>query len=513
MLADPVNLLWFALPALVGGPAAGLLAVHLGNALVAALGAVALGRELLPAAARAPWLTALAAATSATLAGGFFTGMTEAQTWGWIGLALAAVHRAARTGALRDVVLAGLLAGLTAWCGVYTALYAGLAAPPLVVAGLLRREAGAPSPLRRLVGLLGAGLITGLAAAPVAWAVTTARGDSLPGSGSLTAEVLRDPSLPQNRMLGADLVGMVWPLPSAVGAELHAVYLGLGVVLLGLLGSLAWRRAAWPLALTVIWLGALGLGLFLQVGGEVVLTDDGRPLLTPAGWLSLALDDLGRAPRWYRAVAVVSVVLAPLAGAGGAWLLGRLPRATRPLGVLLLGGLVLADALWLAPLPWPRDTYPARPPDGYDQLVISGPIVEIPSVRFSTVVPGRPATASGGGVRRPEDPIRHPSLLWQTWHGHPLGGNPHQAERRRTSRETSKAVDKLLDAAITGKEGRVEQARRSLVELGFVYLVHHPQANPPEVGEALRGALGAPVVDTEGLLAWELGGLEGEAED
>ncbi len=505
VLADPVNLVFFALPALLGGAALGFHAVHLGNLIVAGLGAVALGRELLPGAARAPWLTMLVASTAAPLCAGLFTGMTEAQTWGWIGLALAAVHRSARTGRLRDILLAGLASGICAWCGVYTALYAAFAALPVIVAGLLRGEGrwGA-----RLGGLLGSGLVVGLMAAPVAWAVTTARGDDLPGSSSLTAEVLRDPSLPQNRMLGADLLGVFGPLPSPAGAELHAVYLGAVAWGLLLLALVVLRKRPWGLLVSIGVLVSLGLGLFLQAGGEVILTGDGRPLLTPAGWLSLWFEPLGRAPRWYRAVAVAGILMAPLAGAGGAWLLARLPRGARPVGMVALASLILVDALQVSPLTWPRDSFDADPPDGYELLDTPGPLIEVPSVRFSTVVPGRPATASGGGLRRPEDPIRHPSLLWQTSHEHPLGGNPHQAERRRTSRESSKAVDKLLDAAVTDREGKVQQAWRSLQKLGFVWLVHHPTAHPEEVQEGLREWLGEPAVDTEELLAWEIPPLE-----
>ena len=157
--------------------------------------------------------------------------------------------------------------------------------------------------------------------------MSTSRDESLPGATSLTDAVLQDPTLPQNRMLGADLVGIFWPQPSAVGADLHAVYLGLVAVLLAVLGLVLARRQAWSLLLAAVWMILLGLGLYLQVGGEIITTGDGRVLFTPAGWLSLALEDLGRAPRWYRAVSVASILLAPLAGVGGAWLLTRLPAA------------------------------------------------------------------------------------------------------------------------------------------------------------------------------------------
>jgi len=500
VLADPVNLVWFAVPALLGLPALGFHLVHLGNMLVAAAAGVALGRELMGDRPRLEWLTAICAATAAPLCAGLFTGMTEAQTWGWAGLALAAVHRAARVGGWKATLTAGALSGITAWCGVYTSLYAAIAVLPFVVSGLAR---GSGSLLPRAGAVGGIGAIASLLAAPVAWAVSTQRGDELPGSTSLTHAVLADPSLPQNRMLGGDLVGVFLPLDPPVGAELHAVYLGTATVLLGLV-ALAARRRPWALVAAIAGLISLGLGLYLQAGGEVITTTDGRALLTPAGWASLAFEPLGRAPRWYRAIAVASILWAPLAGAGGAWLLARLPSRAALVAVPLLAAVILLDNLWVAPLTWPRDSFSALAPAGYDQLDGDGPIVEVPSVRFSTVTPGRPATASGGGMRTPDLPIRHPTLLWQTRHGHPLGGNPHQAERRRTDRDTSRAVDKLMSASEDSKAGRARAALRTLDDLGIIWVVHHPQGHEPAVTAALRDTLGTPSVDTTELQAWKI---------
>jgi len=500
VLADPINLLWFTVPALLGLPALGFHLVHLGNMLVAAAAAVALGRELMGDRPRLEWLAATCAATAAPLCAGLFTGMTEAQTWGWAGLALAAVHRAARVGGWKATLTAGLLAGITAWCGVYTALYAAIAVLPFVISGLAR---GSGSLAPRAGAVVGTGAMAALLAAPVAWAVSTKRGDELPGSTSLTDAVLADPSLPQNRMLGGDLAGIFLPIDPPVGAELHAVYLGTATVLLGLL-ALATGRRPWALVASIAVLISLGLGLYLQAGGEVITTSDGRALLTPAAWASLAFEPLGRAPRWYRAIAVASVLWAPMAGAGAAWLLHRLPSRAALAAVPLLAAVVLADNLWVAPLTWPRDSFSALAPEGYDQLDGNGPIVEVPSVRFSTVTPGRPATASGGGMRTPDLPIRHPTLLWQTRHGHPLGGNPHQAERRRTDRDTSKAVDKLMSASEDGKMSRARAALRTLDDLGFTWVVHHPQSHEGSVTTALRDTLGPPGVDTSDLLAWQV---------
>lgn len=494
VLADPANLPAFAVGHLLAGPAFGFHLVHLVDLALAGLGAVALGQAFLPAEQRLPWFAALVATTLPAMAGGLFTGMTEAQTFGLVALALAALHRALQPEAgPRAILLAGLAAGATAWGGPYSALYFAFAALPVALA--------AP---RRAGRLLAAALLGGLLAAPILWAISTQRDPNLPGASSLTAAVMAQPSLPQNRMLGADLAQIFLPRHSEVQADLHAVYLGMVVWALALVG-LVRRRPPWTLLVALVALLSLGLGFFVQIGGWIPTTADGRVFLAPAGWLSLWIEGLGRAPRWYRAVAVGGLLLAPLAAAGARRLSERLPLRARTPVLLLLATLVLVDALGLSPLPWPRDSFPARPPAAYAELDGDGPIVEVPHVRFSTIVSaGKPVTASGGGVRLPDEPIRHPALLWQTFHGHALGGNPHQPGAPRAKDEVSLAVDALADAAKARDPAAAAAARATLAELGFTWVLHHPSTGPAALTKGLPLVLGPAPVSSEALQAWPL---------
>jgi hypothetical protein len=502
VLADPLNLPAFALGHGVAGPAFGFNLVQLCNLGVAAAGAVALGKVFLPPRLQAPGFTAVATLSLAPLAGELFTGMTEAQTLGWAALALAMMGQAMREGGAHRIVLAGILLGLCAWGGPYTAIYVALLGMPMALL-LLAGSTSAGQATRRAGRLGTMGAIATALAAPVLWAVQTGRGDNLPGSMPLTEAIWSDPSLPQNRMLGADLVGLVLPIDAPGGAELHTAYLGGFFAMLALTG---WARSrAHTLGIPAALATLLSLGFYLQLNGQIPLAG-GHAWVAPAGWLTELLPDLGRAPRWYRMAGLAGMLFAPLAAAGAQDIALRLARRagrTSRIQAAFLPGLalvVVADSLFVAPLSWPRDSFVATPPAAYAALTEPGALLELPSVRLTMQVAGRTMIQSGAGARTPTLPIRHPQLLHQTWHGRALGGNPHRAERRRSTREVTQLADALFHGARRGKLDAVHQARQRLAELGFAYLVHAPRSEGEL--EDLTEALGEPLVKSPRLVAW-----------
>ena len=496
VLADPINLLWFAPATWMAGPATGYNTVLVCNLLLAGAAAALLTRRLFPAAP--PWVAACSVIATPALAAGLFTGMTETMTTGWAGLAVAAfTHLGSGT---RKAAASGLLLGACAWAGPYTALYATVAVVPLVVFHLIRHP-------KRWADAVCALLVASMVAAPVLWAVLTQRPDDLPGSVSILNQVLENPHRPENQMLGADLLGLFWPINAAGGAELHAVYLGAAFTLLACCGWFGGRQSQseWqrPLMCSGGLLLVMALGYFLQFNGDPV-TIAGRTILLPAAWISMMIDAVGRAPRWYRAVGLSCILLAPFV-ANGVHLIAQriLPKYSSWVS-LAITAVVVSDTIWLAPLQWPRDAFPAEAPPGYEQLDTSGAILEVPSVRLTMQVKGRTVVQSGGGARMPNGPMRHAALLWQTSHERPLGGNPHHAERRRTDIKASLLADEIMTAAHKNKPERLPRIFAKLQKQGFSYVVHHPSDLRPNETQSLRTALGPPTIDTPEVLAWSL---------
>ena len=133
VLGDPVNLIWFAAGQLWGGVGLGFNLVHSANLAIAGMAAIWLARETLGEHEPNSALVLVAAMSLPALSGGLLTGMTEAQTVGWAGLSLAALHRAIRTGLGRDSVMAGVLFGITAWGGPYPLIHGAILAPLVMV--------------------------------------------------------------------------------------------------------------------------------------------------------------------------------------------------------------------------------------------------------------------------------------------------------------------------------------------------------------------------------------------
>ena len=457
VLVDPINLLWFVPGWLLGGPGLGWNAVQVGSLVIIGLAAAVWSRRLDPDDDTAPAIAAIAAITAAPVAGSLLTGMSEAMTMGWLVLALAALHRLGDDRRISAVLLAGVLIGLTAWAGPYTAIYTAFAAPPIVLAVLWKARKSA------LPRIAAAGGLALLIAAPIIKAVLVDRPKGLPGSDSGMPAVLADPGAAKNLMLGADPVGLIWPtLPIE---PIHAVFMG---TLLVLLAAIRVRRSL-PVVASAGVLMVLGLGFFLQRDGQLW---GSTPIALPATWLSLKIEALGRAIRWHRAIIPATILLSAPAALTITAISRRLPA--RPLVLALLTAGVVGEGLFRAPLTWPRLTFPVAAPQGYDALS-EGAILPLPLVRFS----------AGG-----PDQLRSPLLLWQTSHGHPLGGNPRQPGAAGRDRAVSAAADAILDGDPDGME--------AAASLGFTWVIAQHERD----ADRLTIKLGPPAHAADGVWAW-----------
>lgn len=488
VLADPLNLAWFVPFGLVS-PVLGMHAVAVCNLLMAGLAAVVAGRLLLPAVPKdgvslrvAPppsWAIACVAMAAPTLAGNLVTGMTEAATLWAAVLALALLRPALERGG-PTLVLAALAGGAAAWGGPYTAVYAALLAPILLVAVLPStiRRVGVRTAALRLIQVVVPAVLIG---APVVWAITTQRPHGLPGTSSMLRQILASPQIQQTRYLGADLVSVLLPWLDPKIKLFQAPYLGLSALLLALVGLV--HRRAWLVGAMLLWAIILGLGIYVQIGGFIPRVG-GRILLLPAGLLSLVIEPLGHAARWHRMLGLASILLAPLAVDGASVLVARLPlKARRPALVAVVAAMV-ADMLFLSPVPWPRPTQDASTPPIYAALDQPGAVIAIPK---------QPRPVAGV----PRSPSRQ--LLWQTDHGRPIAEKP---MFQKTEPRLHALRDAIRVGALRGDADKAQRARQGLGELGYAWIVHHDEPGNPVRADQLRAVLGLPDVEVGNGMAW-----------
>jgi len=378
VLVDPGNLVPFGVGGLLG-PAAGYNLVVLSGVIVAGLGGWMIARHV----DGVPWLGALAAMCCPPLLAATSEGTTEDFGVGWV-LVFTALLLRGSWWAIPALTLAWLT-------GPYNGLWASLIGAALGAWWLVRdrRKAGRAA----LVGLCAAAL-----GAPYFWAVLTQRGKGLPGTGhhphfGHLPAIQETEAFRGDLWHGADLLDAWFPAQLTGGeAEWsHTAYVGAVALVFGI-AAVRRRRELWPWLVASLAFSVVALGPWLFLGGEV-LRIDGDPLVAPTGLALKALPELTRFTRWYRAGAVAALLLVPLVST---W---RGPSA------LLVGGLLLADTLMLAPFPWPHTSAPMPDVRG---LEAEGPLMEVPPF-----VLGEP----------PAGAWRDQNVLAQTLHGRPIAGS------------------------------------------------------------------------------------------
>lgn len=467
VLIDPLAALVAGPALLLDGPALGYNLLVWTGLVLAGLTGLALARRL----GTPPVPTALLAATCPTLVANTADGMTEGF------LVALVVLQAVLLLDLRDrpgpgrLLAAGLAAGATAWAGPYNAVWAGILDLGILVWALGRHRAAVP-------WLAGALALGGAVMGPVAVTIFTARAESLPGGAARAGlpAVVENPAIFRGGVrTGADLSDPFLPglLTGGVADPSHTAYLGLGVLLLA--GWAAWRQPRLrPWLAGALGFALLSFGPWLYLGGRA-LRVGGAPLAGPAGLLMLALPPLARLSRWYRAGAVASLLLAPVAAAG----LARLARP-RLRGLVLVG--LLADLLLLAPLAWPLHT--SRPPPAWP-LEGPGAVLELPPVTTGQPPPGA---------------WRDVGALAQVQHGRPVGG----AFMGLGVSEAARTATALLRDGL--RENTLDKATLDKIRArGFRWLaVHRRHISLPAASLARLRCAGRVVVSGDDALVVDL---------
>ncbi len=477
VLVDPANLLAFAIGDALGGPAAGYNLVLYFGLVVQGLAGLMLARHL----GGSPWLGAVAAMACPTLISNAADGQTEGFAVGWVGVQLALLLGfVSRGGAWRGLGAAGALA--MAWYGgPYNGLFAS-ALDAAVGLGLLARARGdRPALWTRARRLLSVGALGVLLVAPLAIAILTMRDPTLPGSQARAGlpRIVENPAIFRGGVqTGADLTDPFLPGPLTGGeADVsHTAYLGVVALSMALLAVRADRRR-WPWLLGALGWTALSLGPHLYLGGEALRLGD-RPLLGPAGVLTLGMPVLGRLTRWYRAGAVASLLLAPLVACAG----GKGARAVAVASLLVL------DALLLAPLAWPLHATPMLSSEPYAVLSGEGALFEIPRTTTGQPPPGE---------------WRDRTALAQTLHGRPVAGTIMGLSGAPETEEHHQSVLRLLRS---GSWRAADRARLLAAGYRWVALLPTQIQVPPESLDNLNACLGPPLYRGADYVVWTLEG-------
>ncbi len=298
----------------------------------------------------------------AALAGGVFAvvmeplwfairwGEDDVATMGWLVAVIAvgfAVTDRLRLGVFAGGLLVGSAWGLVGWFNSYYLLFLGFALPMVLVADLRRplRECA----LRAGGVALGLGLVWG---PRVPLGFRSGRvGDFHDGANWIRSfsELTSPPAdFPVSSCL--DLVSLLW-FDSEVriakafnGQGEGCLYAGIGFCLLALVGlargDIAGRRRLGALA---CFFGVMSLGPWLRDGDVLARLGEGGGIPMPAGLLGLVFSPLRRLDHAFRFVIVAFLVLAPLAGAGAAYIAGRVSRRVPVRGLLVVAMVVAAS--------------------------------------------------------------------------------------------------------------------------------------------------------------------------
>jgi hypothetical protein len=355
------------------------------NLTLAAVAAFALARHLTGSSLGA-FLAGLVYGFSPYLLGNVASGVSETVAAGWFPLATLAVLRTGETGRWRHALSAGALLAITAMGCLYYGMVAGIVAALLVLYGMLARrprwtlrERGAPLALAAVIamGIFG----------PLYLAVNRTLTD---GNDFEARPLVLPRAYPVNWRQASpvtDVANLLTPGKLTTATDgmtsentvFHVTYVGFAVLALLVAGLLPGRRPP-PLAALdegrerVFWLGtallllALSMGEYLVVAGEEARLA-GLRLILPGAILAKALPIAALGQHTFRYFVVVVLCLAVL-GAGGWWrLMHRLPgRAPRALATAAVAAVLVAETLWISPMPLPVPAANAVVPDFYREL-------------------------------------------------------------------------------------------------------------------------------------------------
>ncbi len=399
----------------------------------------------------------------------------------WLALALL---RALQRPSVGRGALVGLAAGLCIAASAYNLFFTATLGGLILAGHLVREDIFSRAHLRAGAA---AGAAVACFGAPLAWlhrahgaeALYARREDwtspelAMPDS---FADLLawfdpRATTMPVEFLYPGDVVFQYWTVST--------VYLGLAALALAVL-ALARKRGDALFALLLLGGMLVAMGPYLRIGGQVASLA-GRSIELPALLLSALVPAFAiTAIHAYRYAALAVLGLAVLASRA-------LRRPWLALPALLL---VLIDAVFTSPVPWPAATTPMP----------AGPAL-------SSLAAAPPGAVLAAPVEKEELGEFGLALLAQTVHGKPIqdGAIHRRAGERATTLFRKNAL--VADLASMG-EPRLPSPGQGLAELqqlreqGYGYALVH--ADAPRVAAWFRESLGEPLQEDESWAVWVL---------
>ena len=457
---DPLHAVVYAVGAALGGPAVGWgLVAWLG------LGVAGLGGLLLARASGATpagrWVAAAAGLSGAALVGAVHDGITEGLGVGWVAVQLAVLLGFRDDPSWRRVALLAACITVGVHAGVYNGVW--IAALDIPVALWLWRQSRRP---------VAAGLAALALCGPYLWAALGIGADR-PGAGDRHLPHAPDPRVEPWRgawMEGADVLDLFVPAPLTGAADWPTTaYLGVALLAAAVVGAVRWGRGSRAWLLGAAAFASLALGPFLVVAG------DSLGPWTPAALLELT--PLGRMTRWYRAGAVATLLLAPVAAHAAK----RWPAA------LALSALILVDGRALGPAPLDLGHVAVLPAGAL--VGLEGPIAEQP----------------------PQFPVRQRAvtadlnLLLQVQHGQPTTGTIDAVPGAATTGPGMRSIQRSL-ALPPGADGLrlAEQGAALLSRDGYRWLAVYPGRVRGSGEPSVAATLGPPVAEDARVRVYRL---------
>jgi hypothetical protein len=462
-LIDPLHLVPYVVGATLGGPVAGWNMVILSGVLVSGLAGYLLSEGATPGG-RALGL-AVGLACPAVLAAAV-TGLSEEFGVGWVGVQLALLLRLHKRPSWGLAILAGLAIAATAWSGIYNAIWAAIIDVPVALWMLARTR-------KHLVSG-GVGLGLALPYLSASWHQDAALSGGAGGVGDLG---------PLDSILGwrashrdgADLVDLLVPDVVAASESFlpHTAYLGIALVVLAAVGLSRAPRARWGWGVGALVFAALALGPHLRVVGDPIDVF-GAPLSGPVAWLQ-ELTPLSRLTRWYRAGAVATLLLVPLAARA-------LPGRWGWLGALV----VVLDLRLGAPIAVPLPTTPA--PVGAER--IDGVVAMLP---LEQAQPSPGQTSDHGA-------------LVQVFHGQPAL-NDINARPALNFDQIRWLRPLVFDSGRVPSQADALRSAQVLADHGVDWLLVFPdRTDTPLSLTPYTAVFGPPTLEGEGWAGWRLPG-------
>ena len=315
--------------------------------------------------------------------------------------------------------------------------------------------------------------------------------------------------------LSASFLTLLWPRAVtyaggvSIPGEQHTVYLGLTVVALAALTTLALRGRG-----TVIWWSAAALFLALAFGRRFIFADGERFVSLPLAWITALVPKLSAIIFAHRFIIVVFLALAMVVALGLDRVLDKVTQLVPRLGgawvraglVALIMGAVALEYLVISPAPFPMPVEEVKVPMVYRQMALDRELYGI--MEYPCDMQGvekRPLA-----WQEAMSQLTQRQVFYQVVH-HKGISLVDKGNRTRPAYQTQ-VFEKLNSYLLNGETPRCQKEQKTrewFKSNGYRYVVYHEREIPQKLRKTMRRclklSLGKPIpYPKDGLLLYKV---------